>query len=291
MRNLPLPSRDEDRADLRKAVRQYTYGGIMRGHVLTDQELDDIIDLYDAYDAAEAIASDVLKGADLPETLLETVRAAYDRTQEGRRLQAIRELILKDVSLCPVCGIGPADELDHHLPRSAFRPLAIFTHNLVPMCHPCNHAKLAGFGEAETGFLSPYYDILPDVDFLQVSVQIAGEALVVEYAIDETALLPAGYPQRLASQMTTLHLNDRYQQEVNTYLYGHAVALHMQFTTGGAAAVQSFLNLQAAYERGRFYRNHWRPVLLTALANHAAFTAGGFTEILKLPEPIAEALA
>jgi len=287
MRNLPLPSRNSDRSDLQRAIRRYAYNGTMVGHDITPVELDGVIALYDHYDTEQATACDLLKGQALPQTLRDAIYTAYDTTQEGRRLSGIRQLVSKGVDLCPVCGIDPAVELDHFLPRSVFKPLAIFTHNLVPMCHSCNHAKLAGFAtEDDTAPLHPYYDILPDVDFLQANVEIKNNGLSVVFAIDMSAALPGGFAGRLDAQMLALDLNSRYQKEVNSYISGHAVALHLRASTNGFDGVREFLQFQARYETGRFYRNHWRPVLLRALATYLPFVNGGYAIVLPVPQDI-----
>ena len=154
-----------------------------------------------------------------------------------------------------------------------------------------NNAKLAGFAlEAEGGFLHPYYDALPDVQFVQAEVEIKGNGLLVRFAIDLNAALPAGFADRLHSQMTTLELNERYQRELNSYISGHAISLHGSAASGDSAAVIRFLQLQARYESVQFYRNHWRPVLLSALAAHPPFVDGGFAAVLPIPQDIQDDL-
>lgn len=245
-----------------------------------------MVALYDQYEADRGAACEELKGVSLPTTLRNEIHAAYDKTQAGRTLHSLREILFKGIDLCPVCGIEPVTELDHHLPRSTFKPLAIYARNLVPMCHPCNHAKLAGFGEGETGFLHPYYDILPDLDFLHATVELANGALQVSFAIDSAAALPAGFRDRLSSQMQALDLHARYQSEVNTYIVSHAAALHLAFRGAGQHGVRKVLRLQTRYETNAFHRNHWRPALLRALTDHEEFTSGGFAEVLPVDEEL-----
>lgn len=290
MRNLPAPARDGDRADLKKAIRRYRYRGETRGHDITDAEIDAVVALYDRYEAEGGNACNALKGQQLPEPLRDLIYAAYDKTQGDRVLQSVRELIFTDVDLCPVCGIDPATELDHHLPRSTFKPLAIHTRNLVPMCHPCNHAKLAGFDVDGGGFLHPYYDVLPDLDFLEATIDLTDGALVVSFAIDLAVALPEGYAGRLTGQMQALRLEERYQQEVNTYISSHAAALHLAFRGAGQAGVRKTLRLQTRYETRAFHRNHWRPALLRALTLHDDFTGGAFADILPMPEDMLDDL-
>ncbi|HUD88651.1 MAG TPA: HNH endonuclease, partial [Xanthobacteraceae bacterium] len=75
-------------------------------------------------------------------------------------------------------------------------------------------------------------------------------------------------------------LNERYASEINTYLTSHITAFRMCFESGGTVGVQSFLNDQAEVESAAFHRNHWRPVLLGALALHLEFCDGGFLNVL-----------
>jgi len=290
MRNLPAPTRDSDRADLKKAIRRYRHGGQMLGHDISDAEIDAVVALYDLYEADGGQACNALEGPQLPEPLRDLIYAAYDKTQGDRHLKSVRDLIFTGVKLCPVCGIDPAIELDHHLPRSTFKPLAIHVRNLIPMCHACNHAKLAGFNVDGTGFLHPYYDLLPDLDFLTADIDLTGGALVVAFAIDETVALPEGFAGRLSGQMQDLKLDERYQQEVNTYISAHAAALHLAFRGSGQAGVRKILRLQTGYEVREFHRNHWRPTLLRALTLHDAFTGGGFAEILPIPQDMLDDL-
>lgn len=282
MRNLPEPTRNSQRADLRKAVREYRYRGQTLGHAITDDEVEEVVALYDLYEQGRGAPCAELKGPDLPNSLRETIHAAYAKTQLGRTLQPLREMLFKGVDLCPVCGIDPATELDHHLPQSEFKPLAIHSRNLVPMCHACNHAKLAGFDEDGEGFLHPYYDLLPDLDFLIATVDIDGPILVVSFGIDPAAALPAGFAGRLTAGMEALKLEARYQQEVNTYVASHAAALHLAHRAKGQAGVRQMLRLQARYETQAFHRNHWRPALLRALCAHDGFTDGGFAAVLPI---------
>jgi hypothetical protein len=290
MRNLPQPTRETDRVDLRTAVREYRYRGQTRGHEITDEEVEQVVALYDRYEQNRGAPCVELRGADLPDSLRDTIHAAYAKTQEGRTLQPLRDRLFEGVDLCPVCGIDPASELDHHLPQSEFKPLAIHSRNLVPMCHPCNHTKLAGVDEAGEGFLHPYYDILPDLDFLVATISIDGATLMVSFAIDPMAALPAGFADRLTTQMAALNLDARYQQEVNTYIASHAAALHLAHRAEGQVGVQRTLRLQARYETQAFHRNHWRPTLLRALSELDEFTGGGFAAVLSIPDDMLDDL-
>ncbi len=283
MRNLPQPTRAGERADLKKAVRRYRYRGKTLGHDITDDELDQVIALYDLYGVGQGLPSNALRGGAMPPALLSAIHDAYAKTQNGRTLVHIRERLFKDVDLCPVCGIDPVTELDHHLPQSEYKALSIHARNLVPMCHLCNHAKLAGFDVDGNGFLHPYFDVLPDLNFLLATIELNGSVLIVDFSIDAAAVLPAGFPDRLTGQMAALKLGNRYQREVNTYISSQAASLHIAYNGTGQEGVRTVLRLQTRYETRAFHRNHWRPTLLRALASHDHFTGGAFSEVLPIP--------
>ena len=46
----------------------------------------------------------------------------------------------KDI-LCPLCEISHCDELDHYIPRENMPEFSVFSPNLIPLCHDCNHTK------------------------------------------------------------------------------------------------------------------------------------------------------
>ncbi|MCL6375499.1 HNH endonuclease signature motif containing protein [Pectobacterium versatile] len=293
MRNLPLPDRESSQADMTTSVREYTYRKILRGHKLQDAEVRRLLAIYDRYDADRGAASDFLKGEELPRSLTDAVYAAYDRTQEGRLLYSLRERLFKGVDLCPVCGIDTVSELDHFLPRSEFKPLAIYSRNLVPNCHHCNHIKLAGFGEQNEGELAlihAYFDELPDEYFLEARIEISEGGLIATFQVMADVELPERLGERLAHQIETLELNERYEKEINTYLMSHATGVYLEHARDGKAGVRRFLRTQARIEEKKLYLNHWRPTLLRALSKHDEFTDGGFIDIFNVPQDILDDL-
>lgn len=284
MRNLPEPDRTDARATLEQALSQYRYRGVLRGYAGTPAEVDEVMSLYDEYDTVRGVAAAALQATAMGAGLKQALHDAYDQTQKNRRLKHVREQVLGSVELCPVCGIDPPAELDHVLPRNDYQALAIYVLNLVPLCHLCNHRKLAGFAEpGELGFVHAYFDVFPDVQFLQVDVELVGAALTTTFSVDAPAVAVGDLGERLANIHTKLQLNDRYRAEMNLYLAGQAIALHGAYRARAAAGVQAHLRGQARYETGRFYRNHWRPTLLRALAEHDAFCDGGFADVFAVP--------
>lgn len=289
MKNLPLPSRDDVDKHLKKSITTYKYKKQILGRNISDSEISDVMEIYNKYDKNKGGASDTLKGSALAKDLRQAIYDAYDKTQERRKLYSIRKTLFANVPLCPICGIDPVTELDHHLPRSIFAPLSIYIRNLIPVCHLCNSTKLAGFGDQSQGeiaYLHAYFDTLPDINFLKAVVTLQGCALHVNFEIQDHSLMPGGYSKRLSDQIRNLKLNARYQDEVNTYITSHTVALHLSYVNRDKKSVRKFLNAQAKVEETAFYRNHWRPTLLSALAGSDEFIDGGFAQVLPIAQEI-----
>ncbi|MCB1393264.1 HNH endonuclease [Nitrobacter sp.] len=266
---------------MEQALEIYERKGVQYGYAVSPEQLDDLIALYDAYDAAGGSPHEDFKGPLVAEELKAAIHASYRFTQVGGKLEPIRTSLMRDVEHCPICGITGPRELDHYLPKSGYRSLAIYVRNLVPLCHDCNQSKSAQeAGQPEHQFVHPYFEELPDVQFLRATVTLANGALTIDYDINPAADLPDILRTRLSFQLRRLKLNERLQREINTYLTSHAVMLATTFEAGGGENVSMFLNRQANVERRAFHRNHWRPVLLGALADHQGFCAGGFQGVL-----------
>lgn len=120
--------------------------------------------------------------------------------------------------------------------------------------------------------------------------QINWPLTVATFKVMTDVNLPEGLGERLAYQMETLELNERYEKEINTYLMSHATAVHSEHARGGKGSVRKFLRTQARIEEQKFYLNHWRPTLLKALSNHDDFLDGGFVSIFNVPQDILDDL-
>lgn len=202
-----------------------------------------------------------------------SLRAAYDEVQIGGRLADLRAKLLASTDLCPYCGFGEPRDLDHYLPRGMYGELAIYPHNLVPSCSPCNNAKrtvMPGLDDAVVpGFIHPYFQIPPAQDFLKADIDYAGGALQVRFRVDPTGL-DAALAAKLQYQLDRLKLNDRYPKRINTFLSEQKVGI-LQMAALGEASVRTFLEASANGLAGPFGRNDWRVALLRGLAASPGF--------------------
>jgi hypothetical protein len=120
--------------------------------------------------------------------------------------------------LCPYCSIGEVYELDHFLPKSAFRDLNVLPLNLVPICHPCNHIKLETAPVAEgKHFLHPYFDVLPNVRWLFATLAVASGGPVLSFRV-ELADQYGALARRLDYHFRELKLDRRFKTRAATVL-------------------------------------------------------------------------
>lgn len=200
-----------------------------------------------------------------------TLQAAYNQVQKGARLEGLRDHLLASTDSCPYCGFGEPKDLDHYLPRSIYGELAIYSRNLIPSCGPCNNAKRSVVPGAANGFIHPYFQKLPEKDFLTAEVAFMDHALVVTFRV-EPAELDDALASKLQFQLDRLSLNDRYAKQINIFLSGQRHAL-LFIHEREPALTGSYLSNSAASLAKAFGRNDWRVALLRALAQDAAFCA------------------
>lgn len=240
-----------------------------------------MIALYDAYDLAAGRPDEQLAGLNLDAALRATILDAYNLTQTERRLASVRSDLMHGVERCPVCSISAPRVLDHHLPKTSYNALAIYVRNLVPLCFDCNLSKSSSVSaDPNQQFIHPYFDVLPNERFLRAEIEVVNGGLVAEFGLDPAVHLPPKLASRLNYQLDRLSLNARYAREINSYLTSQTTGIHMCFDALGAVGVRKYLSDQALVEFAQFHANHWRPLLLYALAHDADFCARAFKIVL-----------
>lgn len=201
------------------------------------------------------------------------LQAAYDQVQIGGRLADYRNHLLASTDACPYCGFGELKDLDHYLPRSVYGELAIYPNNLIPSCGPCNNAKraiVAGVG-ANPGLIHPYFQTLPDLDFLTADIRFESGTLSVLFRIDQAMLAP-DLASKLQFQLERLKLNRRYTAQINKFISEQRTSILM-FRDIGADRLREFLQRNAASLARSFHRNDWRAALMRALSDAPTFCA------------------
>lgn len=239
---------------------------------LSDQERQAIHIVYDLYQEMLGQPHPDLTPATL-DSARPALHDAYGQVQIGGRLEGLREKLLASADECPFCGFGEPSQLDHYLPRSVYGELAIYPNNLIPCCGPCNNAKrtvVPGLGPAHgPGLIHPYFQDLPDIDFLMADVVFEGEVLSVAFRIDPAGI-DAGLAGKLQFQLDRLKLNARYRKQINKFLNEQRTGM-LLFGTGSAERISQYLSASAVNLARSFHRNDWRVALFRSLAKTPEF--------------------
>jgi hypothetical protein len=187
--------------------------------LVSEADKDAIVHLYALYEEKRGRPSGELLG-ELSVDVRNAVHDAYRFVQDGRRLGDLRAQLKLLAQVCPYCGFGQVDELDHLLQRGYFHLFSIFPLNLVPCCGVCNRGKRkVPSANASEHQVHVYLENVTGLDFLRAEATIAGSgALVVKYTVEWCEGMNGDLLARLKHHLTEFDLHTRYQRQVNIYL-------------------------------------------------------------------------
>lgn len=165
-------------------------------------------ELYENYDTQNGYVSDKqLK--DIQEDEAQRIYNAYNLTYKGKKLNYIRADLCKNVFSCPYCGISQAETLDHYMPKSTYKVLAVCRMNLIPMCPTCNRLKK---DKTYNNFVHCYYQEFPSkIRFLKANVEIKKGLFTISFEYDFDSFPEEYSPlkEKLKSQQTEIDLFSR----------------------------------------------------------------------------------
>ncbi|MBL3571570.1 HNH endonuclease [Rhodovulum visakhapatnamense] len=255
-------SLDTVRDDLRRAL---TLSNGESVYAPSAAEYHAIEVVYRLYEALGGQPNAALRPAAL-DAARPSLYTAYNQVQIGGRLADLRERLLSSTDSCPYCGFGEPTDLDHYLPRVVYGELSIYPNNLVPSCGKCNNAKRAivpGVGPGP-GLIHPYFQELPDADFLSASITFHDGSIDVSFFIDHETIT-AVLAEKLQFQLERLRLNERYPAQINKFLNEQRESILM-LREISEDLVASWLRRNAVSLADNFHRNDWRVALMRALS-------------------------
>lgn len=164
---------------------------------------------------------------------------------------------------CPICGVTFANELDHYVPREKFPEFSANPLNIIPLCHDCNHTKLAKWKDTN-GFrmiFNAYFDELPQQKILSCSIS----RIVNDFPLAEVSFCNLNNPIdadiRAKKTIGELELIDFYNDVVNKDL-GTTIA-HIQ---------DEYSMQQGRYNDSAAFWNDRKMIFATYLNNPQKYT-------------------
>jgi len=238
-----------------------------------------VLEAYQRYrDATPEVGG--LDLAALTEPQKEALRHSF--TVETAPMTALRGAILERIAVarCPFCGLSETSTLDHYLPKETYPEFAIFSANLVPCCPLCNTRKRDKILDEATDvrlFVHPHFDVVPDVQFLQVRIVLEEGAIGLTFRLIRPEGMALASFQHLRSHFGLLNLADRYRRMSLEHLGGQYRAIRRDYgDSEDAGRVAEELSHTADDAAEHYGDNYWLAVLYRALAAHDDFCNGGF---------------
>lgn len=273
MWKLPVPDCGNVAEELDVAL---TYANGRRKYRYTDSQKGRLLETYARYDALRGQPDESLLARRLGRKFLNALSDAYGEVQEGGRLSALRDRLRYSTQKCPYCGFGEVRDLDHQLPKSRYKALAIYPVNLIPCCHPCNNKKRAVTGEdPDCQFPHPYLTDLPLEQFLYAYVDVDASGLLVRFAIERCGGMSEAAFRQLSFHLQRMDLQTRYQAEVSTFMTSQRTAIEYA-AESGVEGLRRFLSRSISNSKRDFGMNHWQTALLVGLLASDDFCEGGY---------------
>ena len=239
---------------------------------LSASERSAVLAVYEIYDALLGQPDSSLKPAELT-SCREHIEKGCDQVKASGRLAVLRDTLFTSIIECPYCGFGELAELDHYLPKTEFKELAIYPRNLIPCCGVCNKAKgtIVPGGPLGHRLIHAYFQELPKVKFMCAEVECTGDRFKVTYRIDP-AKIDSTLADMLQFQLERLKLNDRYEHQIHKFLFEQRAGMLRDYRPGRPPDQFIDYLLAAAKDmENNFGLNDWRPALLEGLASNEMF--------------------
>lgn len=114
--------------------------------------------------------------------------------------------------ICPICGIGPANTIDHFVPEGDYPEYCIHPRNLIPLCNDCNGPKrgLLKTDANERALWNNYLDVSPDKQFLFCNIAMKEGMPRSEFYIDNRNGIDKRVYSLIERTFERMHVLDRY---------------------------------------------------------------------------------
>ena len=128
------------------------------------------------------------------------------------KFQVLRNEIGIYDDVCPICGIGPANTIDHFVPEGDYPEYCIHPRNLIPLCNDCNGPKraLLKTDTNERALWNSYLDECPDKQFLFCDVVMIEDMPRADFFIDNRNGIDKGLFSRIDRTFNRMHVLEHY---------------------------------------------------------------------------------
>ena len=146
------------------------------------------------------------------------------------KFQVLRNEIGIYDDVCPICGIGPANTIDHFVPEGEYPEYCIHPRNLIPLCNDCNGPKrtLLKTDTNERALWNNYLDESPNRQFLFCDVAMIEDMPRASFYIDNRNGVDKQVYSRIERTFERMHILEHYNSSSSgkAYYYLKVLASH-----------------------------------------------------------------
>jgi len=184
-------------------------------------------------------------------------------------------------NICPYCGFGVIETLDHFLPKAHYSSLSVLPLNLIPACRDCNVGKNASVVTLASMHSHPYFEedcVLQD-EWLFASI-VQGAVPFAEFTAHAPSYWPPATARRVENHFAEFDLARRFSIQAAERLKSLANMIDELKANGAEEAVREFLLMAAGSELRACGVNSWQAALARSAANDVWFHTTGHTLLL-----------
>ena len=182
---------------------------------------------------------------------------------------------LPELGICPFCGIGEIEGLDHYLPESKFPTFSVLPYNLVASCNKCNKGKLTDYATIQNNqILHPYYDNFNTVQWLFARV-LRTSPVSIEFYVNPPSTWIQVNKDRIQAHFNNYGLAQRFSLKAASDL----AKLRYKFTQYYTSHIDITSELKNEYQSYRnLHLNSWETAMYQALYQDLWYCDRGYAE-------------
>jgi len=192
---------------------------------------------------------------------------AYEKPTSA--LKTLRDELFEAAkkSRCPFCQISIHGTLDHYLPKEKYPEFSVFPQNLVPACDECNRNKRALIVDENTAvrlFIHPYYDNIPNVNFISARLRVRKRTLTITFEPYHNPSLSDAQYTHVSNHFRILGLAARYHKSCLTELSDIRDWIKALGDDDAMKLKRKLVEQSSVYSN--VGHNYWRRILFETLA-------------------------
>lgn len=132
-----------------------------------------IINRYYVYEQEKSTLENMEPSEITSEEDKDAIHSSFNTSFKKKMKTSVLKKVYEECGgVCPYCGDGRIEEVDHYVPKEDYPEFTLYPNNLIPLCNKCNKKKGSKFIDFQNKrqFINFYYDNIDSVEFLSVDI-------------------------------------------------------------------------------------------------------------------------